>query len=196
MKKQIELVNQLSDRELLLNVYATQIIILIVALGLNWLLTGTPFSWVETISFSADAVIIGIVFAVIIVLFEIIMDKYLPDDWLDDGGINERLFSSISPFHIFILTAIIGISEEILFRGVIQEQFGLVVASVLFAVVHVRYWHNRFLFSFMVVLSFMFGLVYLWSGNLLSVIIAHVLIDFFLGLYIKNTSVRLKGEIK
>ncbi|AOM82773.1 CPBP family intramembrane glutamic endopeptidase [Salisediminibacterium beveridgei] len=192
MKRQIELVDQMTDRELLLNVYATQIIILSVAFGLSWIISGSPVDWIKTVSFSADAILAGVIFAVIIVALEIFMDKHLPHQWLDDGGINERLFRSISPFHILILTAIIGISEEILFRGVIQEQFGLVVASVLFAAVHVRYWHNRFLFSFMVVLSFMFGLVYLWSGNLLSVIIAHVLIDFLLGLYIKKTSAKIE----
>lgn len=188
MKRQIELVNQMTDRELLLNVYATQIILLAIAFGISWLLYGSPVGWISTITLSPNDAFIGVVFAIAVVLLEILMDKYLPHKWLDDGGINERLFKSLSPLHILILTAIIGISEEILFRGVLQEHFGIVIASILFAAVHMRYWHNRFLFGFMIILSFSFGLVYLWTGNLLTVIIAHVLIDLLLGLFIRKTS--------
>lgn len=194
MNRQAELVKQMSDRDLILNVYATQVIILAVAFLLSFIFWGSPFYWVQSISWSFPAVLIGMAFAVTVVTLEIILDRILPEEWMDDGGINNRLFKNLHPFHILILTAMIGISEEILFRGVLQSQFGLIIASLLFIVVHLRYLSKPFLMGFMTALSFSLGLLFLWTGNLLAVITAHFFIDFFLGLYIRYTHNEQKGD--
>ncbi len=55
--------------------------------------------------------------------------RYVPEQWYDDGGINEKLFRSRSVPHIFIMTAIIAFCEELLFRGVIQTHVGLLLRA-------------------------------------------------------------------
>ncbi|MEK1830639.1 CPBP family intramembrane glutamic endopeptidase [Priestia megaterium] len=71
--------------------------------------------------------------------------KCVPEHLYDDGGINERLFANRSVPHLILICIIVACSEEILFRGVIQVQFGLFWASIVFALVHIRYLKKWFL---------------------------------------------------
>jgi uncharacterized protein len=72
-----------------------------------------------------------------------------------------------------------------LFRGIIQTKVGLILASIIFAIIHYRYLFNWFLFINIVILSFFIGLIFDWTDNLAVTIIMHFVIDFLLGVYIK-----------
>ncbi len=111
--------------------------------------------------------------------------KFLPDHYYDDGGINERIFQNRSVFHIVIISALVAFCEEVLFRGVIQTHFGLVVSSIIFALIHFRYLFNWFLFLNVVLLSFFIGYIYMITDNLSVTIFMHFLIDCLLGLTIR-----------
>lgn len=80
---------------------------------------------------------------------------------------------------------LIAFSEELLFRGVIQTHFGLLMASAIFAALHVRYLSKWFLFTMVVLLSFFLGYLYDVTGNLWVTIFAHFLIDFVLAVHIR-----------
>jgi len=192
VNKQAELIKKLTDRELLLNLYVTQIAILVVAILISWLL-GNPFIPLTYLFLQWDHVLIGVIFGVIVVLLEVFLYKKVPKKWFDDGGINQRVFSNLHPVHIVFLSLIVATSEEILFRGVLQSQFGIWMASLLFALVHFRYLSNIFLFSITVALSFSLGGLFLLTENLLTVIVAHFVIDVILGLLIRYEN---KNEIK
>ncbi|WP_416149678.1 lysostaphin resistance A-like protein [Salipaludibacillus sp. HK11] len=184
MSKQAELIAKLTDKELLLNLYVTQIAMLGIAILLSWLL-GNPLLPFDYFYFHINHLLIGLIFGVIIVLIEVFLYQKLPRSWFDDGGINERIFSNRHPVHIGVLSLLVASSEEILFRGLLQSQFGIWVASFLFAVIHFRYLTNKFLLLFTVVLSFSLGALFLFTENLLTVIVAHFVIDFLLGLFIR-----------
>lgn len=185
VKKQAELIKKLTDRELLLNLYVTQITMLIVAVLISWLL-GDPLISLKYVYFHWDHVLIGLVFGFVVVIIELFLYKNIPRKWFDDGGINERVFSHLHPLHIGVLSMVVAISEEVLFRGVIQSQFGIWISSLLFALVHLRYLSNSFLFSITLGLSFSLGGLFLVTENLFAVIIAHFVIDFILGLLIRK----------
>lgn len=180
--KQADLIKKMTDKEILLNLYITQLIMLVLALGLGWFLFD---SWADLVQkFKWDPFTIFVVgggSAFIIVLFELMLEKILPKKMLDDGGINERVFQNRSVFHIFVLVTIIAFAEEILFRGVLQTHFGLIPASLLFAIIHVRYLRKVILFVITVSLSFYLGWLYLVTDNLLVPIFTHFTIDFVLG---------------
>ena len=76
------------------------------------------FNWKDMILYGGGT-------ACLIVLIDLLLMKMLPENQLDDGGINERIFANLSLLHIVILSLVIAISEELLFRGVIQTNFGL-----------------------------------------------------------------------
>ncbi|MCE7791049.1 CPBP family intramembrane metalloprotease [Salipaludibacillus sp. CUR1] len=188
MNKQAEIVKKLTDRELLLNLYVTQLVFLVIALLLSWWWFGSVFAFTQFIEFRYDHLLIGLGFGLSIVLIEIVLYKLLPEKWFDDGGINKRVFSNRHPLHILFISIIVAVSEEVMFRGVIQSQFGIWIASITFALIHFRYLSNLFLFSFTVFLSFSLGLLFLYTENLLTVITAHVVIDFLLGLLLRYDS--------
>nr|WP_090893428.1 CPBP family intramembrane glutamic endopeptidase [Evansella caseinilytica] len=185
MNKQAELIKKLTDRELLLNLYLTQLLMLAVVVVLSKIMHGSWFYPLRFLTWNGPHFLIGAGTALLVVLIELSAVKYLPKAWFDDGGINERIFHNRSPLHIGFLSLFISISEELLFRGVLQTAFGLVPASLIFAVIHVRYLHSFFLFSFTVGLSFFLGYLYWLTGNLLTVISCHFFIDTLLGLAIR-----------
>lgn len=192
--RQSELIKQLSDKELILNVYFTQLLLIVVSFILSYFLFDTMtdlfglFDW-----FDHRIIFIGGSAGLLVVIIDVFMMTYLPKRLFDDGGINERLFKSISTPHIFILTAVIAICEEILFRGVIQTHFGLIVASIVFVLVHIRYLNNLFLFINIVTLSFLIGVIFLVTGNLFITIFMHFIIDLILGLIIKHQIIKMDG---
>jgi uncharacterized protein len=180
-----ELIKGLTDRELLSHLYMTQILLLGITFILGILLFD-HFSYLQTMDFSdVRILLIGVPAGAVVVIVDIILMKFLPRSFYDDGGLNERIFKNRSVIHIAWIAAFVAFSEELLFRGVIQTKVGLILASLIFAIIHYRYLFNWFLFSNIVILSFFIGSVYEWSNNLALTMIMHFTIDFLLGLYIK-----------
>lgn len=180
--KQAELIKKMTDKEILLNLYITQLGMLSIAMILSIFLFD---QWADLfIKFKWDPYAIFIVgggSALIIIIFQLILERILPKEMLDDGGINERVFQNRSISQIFFLSVFIAFSEELLFRGVLQTNFGIIVASLLFAVIHFRYLSKILLFTITVALSFYLGWLYLITDNLLVPIFCHFVIDFILG---------------
>ncbi|ADU30095.1 type II CAAX endopeptidase family protein [Evansella cellulosilytica] len=185
MSKQAEIVKRLTDKELLLNLYITQFIIIVAVFLLSRIIQGDWFFVFTLFFWEWKHALLGGFVALIIVVIELLLVKVVPRSWLDDGGVNERVFQKRSPIHILIIASIVGISEELLFRGVLQASFGIIPASLLFALIHIRYLQNFFLFSFTIGLSFLLGLLFIYTGNLLTVIVSHIVIDLLLGLAIR-----------
>lgn len=69
-----------------------------------------------------------------------------------------------------------GVGEEVFFRGAVQPEFGLVVAAVLFGVLHVGP-DRRYLFwpVWAIFAGLLFGGLYAVTGGLLAPILAHTL---------------------
>ncbi|KLR73506.1 CAAX protease, partial [Geobacillus sp. T6] len=82
--------------------------------------------------------------------------------------------------------ALIAVTEEWLFRGVVQTHWGLGPASIIFAVLHVRYLEKWFLFLMVMLVSLFLGMLYEQTGSLWVTITAHFLIDFVLALHIRS----------
>jgi membrane protease YdiL (CAAX protease family) len=126
---------------------------------------------------------IGVALFVIIVDFTIM--EIAPSHLIDDGGINEKLFEKRSIPHILVLTALIAVSEEILFRGVLQTHLGIWIASLVFAILHFRYLSKWLLFTMVVSISFVLGIVYEITDTLHTTILAHFLIDLVFAIQIR-----------
>jgi uncharacterized protein len=198
LNKQTELINKMTDRQVLLNVYMTQFVLGMVAVGLsvllfeNWRRFYELFTWQP-----AQLLVFGCGSALIVIIVDVILVKLLDEKHYDDGGINKRIFSILPIWHIAVVTMIIGVVEEILFRGVLQTHIGYFPASILFALIHIRYLRKPLLFAMAVFVSFFLGWLLLITSNLNVTIIAHFLIDFSLGCIIRfqyNKTVSRNGE--
>jgi uncharacterized protein len=184
-KKYFELINGLTDKDLLFHLYMTQIILCVISLILGFIFFD-HFSYFDNLSLNDYQIIsIGIPAGLTVVIVDILLMKWLPSSFYDDGGLNERIFNNRNIFHILIIALFVAFSEELLFRGIIQTKVGLIFASIIFAIIHYRYLFNWFLFVNIVLLSFFIGLVFEWTDNLAVTIAMHFVIDFLLGVYIK-----------
>lgn len=93
------------------------------------------------------------------------------------------MFAGARWWMLMLVALAAGIGEELLFRGVIQAGlghwigpgFGLVAASLLFGLVHAM---SRAYFLLATLAGLYLGLLYLWTGNLLVVILVHFLYDW------------------
>jgi len=183
---QAEIIGQLSKKELTFHIIATQIVLLTISIILGIFFIKDISSFFNLFRFDSSIYVIGIPNGILVVILDLFLMKVLPQSYYDDGGINEKIFQSRSVFEIIGLTLLIAFCEEVLFRGIIQTHFGIIVGSIIFALVHIRYWGHWFLIINIVILSFWIGAVYEFSDHhLLTTITMHFIIDLFLGIAIK-----------
>ena len=97
---------------------------------------------------------------------------------------NATMFGKLPLSTMFVMAALAGPCEELIFRGWLQPVVGIWIASLLFAVLHFlpsRYkWSHPITWG-MVALYFPVGLavgwLYAWRGNLLGPMVMHSLSD-------------------
>lgn len=185
-KKQNEIIKHLTDKQIVQNLYFTQMLLLVLSLVLSVFLFNSPQSFFELFEYkNLTFIYYGIGVALLVIIVDFIIFKVSPSDLVDDGGINEKIFSKRSILHIIFLTALIAFSEELLFRGVLQTNLGIWIASIIFAILHFRYLSKWLLFIMVVTISFLLGVVYDITGSLYTTIIAHFLIDLVFAIQIR-----------
>ncbi|WP_261129173.1 CPBP family intramembrane glutamic endopeptidase [Bacillus sp. Marseille-Q3570] len=194
---QKELIQSLSQRELYLNLYFTQGIFLLLTVILSFFFNQGFADWLVLFRMEWRTIFLwSVPVIILVVLVDVMLWKKAPRRLIDDGGINERIFSTITYFHLFVITLVIGVCEELLFRGVLQTNIGYVPASLLFTLLHIRYITKPVLLIFASTLSFLLGGIFIITGNLLIPVFIHIAIDFLLGLIIRNNlfSIRSKNQ--
>lgn len=193
--KQAEIVKGMNDRQIVFHLYATQGLLIIISIILGFFLFPNYTSFLDLWAFDIrEIVLYGGGSALVVIILDFAMLKYVPKRYYDDGGINELVFKNRSIPHIFLLCLIIAFTEEVLFRGLIQTHFGIIIASLIFAVLHVRYLYKWVLFTAVILMSFLLGYLYLLTENLYVTFFAHFLIDLVFALKIRRDYVHsLKG---
>lgn len=186
MKKQTELIKQLSNEELKRQLIFSQSILIVLGVLLSLFLFESMTEWFSYFTLDlSEIAYYGVLSGVIIVSIDLLLMFIFPKKYYDDGGLNERIFQDRSISEIFGLTLFIAISEELLFRGVIQTTFGYVVASVVFALIHIRYLKKPVLLISVLLISFYIGYLFLLTENLFVTITSHFVVDFTLGVVIR-----------
>jgi membrane protease YdiL (CAAX protease family) len=184
-KKWIDQVKALTDKELIMQLYFTQLFLLMISIVLAlFLFKGNSF-WMLINWADSKILSIGLTAGIAVVFIDLLFMKWLPKDYYDDGGINNRIFGNQGFIQIVIIALLVAFSEEMLFRGVIQTKAGLLWASSIFAIIHYRYLFNWFLFLNVVLLSFLMGMIYDLTNNLAVTIVMHFIIDLLLGFQIR-----------
>lgn len=175
---------QLTDKLLLINLYITQGLTLFI--GLIWILLQKR-NPIHILNFpdSVHFVYWGLGLAVIMLVVDFLLTHIVPEDSMDDGGINELLFGKRPLWHIVVISAVVAVCEELLFRGAIQQSLGPYWTSILFAVIHVRYLRHWIPTGWVFLSSYGLGLIYIHSGSLWAPILCHFLIDLFSGMVIR-----------
>ncbi|WP_458121964.1 CPBP family intramembrane glutamic endopeptidase [Paenibacillus sp. Z6-24] len=174
---------QLTDKLLLANLYLTQGLTLLVGLIWIWLQGRNPFLLFQ-LPTNLQFVWWGLGLAGAMLLADLFISRIIPESSMDDGGINEMIFKNRPIWHIVIITMIVGICEEVLFRGAIQHAFGPYWTSIIFAAIHFRYLRHWIPTGWVFVSSYALGYIYIESGTLWAPILCHFMIDLISGLII------------
>lgn len=179
------MVAQLTDKELMINFYLSQgLLFLISVVAILFLFESfnvffSLFIWNDLRILTVGATIgIGLAFT------DLFLQRIFPYQYYDDGGINERLFINRGVFRIIWMNLIVAVCEELLFRGVLQTHIGLIAASSIFVIVHIRYLFNKYLLLNVIVVSFFIGFIYEWTDNLAVTMMLHFANNCLLGLVI------------
>jgi len=177
-------VDQLNDKMLLANLYVTQALTLII--GIVWVLFQgrSPLDFFK-LPHKIDFVWWGGGLALLVLIFDLGISRFVPEEAADDGGINERIFKTRAVWHIAVISLIVAICEEILFRGAIQFAIGPYWTSIIFAAIHVRYLRHWIPTGLVFSISYGLGWIMIQSGTLWAPILAHFLVDFIMGCIIR-----------
>ncbi|MFC4103761.1 CPBP family intramembrane glutamic endopeptidase [Paenibacillus xanthanilyticus] len=177
-------IDDIDDRMLLINLYATQAVTFIIGLiwvffqqGNPFLLFSSPGTW-EFLYWGA-----GLAAAVLVV--DLLVSRFVPEEVGDDGGVNDRIFKHRAVWHIVLLSFIVAVCEETLFRGGVQHLIGPYWTSIVFAAIHVRYLRHWIPTGLVFSISYGLGWIYEQTDTLWAPIAAHFLIDTVMGLIIR-----------
>lgn len=183
---QSEIIKQLSDRQVVNHLYLTQgIILLITAISSIFMFPSLTY-WLSLWNYNSNEILqYGVTAGILVLLIDLVLIQFLPKKYYDDGGINEKVFRSRPVLEIFCIAFLVALSEELLFRGVIHTTYGYMVASISFALMHIRYLTKPVLLVSVLFISFYLGWMFELTNNLLVTITAHFIIDFVLGLMIR-----------
>lgn len=185
--------NELDDRMLLINLYLTQAVTLFIGMLIIFFQSQTLF---QVMKFPERISVLGwgAVFAIAVLVFDWLIARWVPEEVTDDGGINKKLFGRRALWHIGVISLIVAICEELLFRGAIQHAFGPYWTSILFAAIHVRYLRHWLMTGMVFLISYGLGHLYLFTGSLWAPIAAHFIIDFVMGCMIRYRKDEVDGE--
>lgn len=163
--------------------------LIIVAAILGWIFGVNP---VTKLVWSGPAALWGMLAALPMLGLFVLSQRY-PVGPLK--AIKEFLIEALGPplvacrwYDLLLVAAAAGLGEELLFRGVLHERFGLAISNVLFGLAHL-------ITPLYAVAAGVIGLYLGWlfdrTGNLLAPIIAHGLYDFLAFLILARTCRKL-----
>lgn len=177
-------IDDIDDRMLLINLYLTQAITLVIGLLITTFQKNYVWRLFPAEGFTTS-LLWGAGLAAAVMAADFLVSLFVPEEVTNDGGINERMFGGRALWHIAVLSLIVALCEEILFRGAIQHALGPYWTSILFAAIHVRYLRHWLMTGLTFSISYALGWIYLQTGSLWAPVAAHFLIDFISGCIIK-----------
>jgi membrane protease YdiL (CAAX protease family) len=149
------------------------------------------FSPASTLSWSFQAIVLSFAATVPMLVLFVFLDRatFLPFLRIQQlvRSFTYTYFGKCSTIQILLICVLAGIGEELFFRGLIQDGIaqgiggtsglvcGMVIASFFFGIAHLitpTYGIIAFL------ISFYFGALFLYSGNILVPMITHALYDY------------------
>ena len=87
------------------------------------------------------------------------------------------VFGGVGVVDVAVISMAAGIGEELLFRGVLQAEIGLVLASLIFGVLHTGGTGTLVFGAWVAVMGGVLGGLAIWTEGLLAPMVAHALYD-------------------
>ncbi|RNC28764.1 MAG: hypothetical protein AWM53_01205 [Candidatus Dichloromethanomonas elyunquensis] len=135
--------------------------------------------------FTAKTVIVLVAGCILLFVLQLFFITYISRDGLKDE-INRYLMDYFSLPELFAVFFLGALSEELLFRGVIQFHLGIWISSILFAVIHFRYLRKIFLLTEVFLMGMILGCSYLLTQSLWVPICCHWSVNYITAVFIKR----------
>jgi hypothetical protein len=142
------------------------------------------------LEFTSSAFLQGIILAILIIIASAIITKVWPQYRISAEKYLDFVISPLAMPDLIWVGLLPGLSEELLFRGVMipalgYDWFALIISSVLFGVLHLNDRESWYYVTWAVIIGFVLGYSVYLTGNLLVPVVAHILINLFSSLYWK-----------
>lgn len=144
-----DVMQQAGPLNLIPSLWAQELLMALMALiGVGWLARRSLAESLRRLAIVKPAVrqlwtgaVVGMGLGLIVIVFEGVLDTAGIATDADVQRLSEQLLGPLvkTPFGIITLGLAAGLGEETLFRGALQPRFGLIFASVLFALLHSTY---------------------------------------------------------
>ncbi len=174
--------NSLSRSQVLIAMAVTAIIFLVISKGWVYLTGIQMISLYWQLEHAAIGVGIGVGVALLSSLIYEVWESYriAAQEYL------EMVLKPLKPVDLIWLGLLPGLSEEMLFRGVALPALGmngiaLIISSVVFGALHMASAKHLSYTVWAIAVGMMLGAVTMYTGNLLSAIVAHVLTNSLSG---------------
>jgi uncharacterized protein len=123
---------------------------------------------------AALSVLLGALSAVATVSLGLLAYRLLPTLRKIAEELAPRLVDGADRGSLVLVSIFSGIGEETFFRGAVQQEFGLVIASLVFGLGHIGPDRRYLVWTAWAVLAgFLFGALYEVTGGLLAPVLAH-----------------------
>lgn len=163
--------------------------LLLVAWVLAWLL-GVPFLETQSWDWKGFAIGLTSTLPLISMFFWLLQSQWEPCQNIQRimDGVIRPMFQQFSVLQLLFISIVAGISEEILFRGVIQgsaqdpmgNQTAILLSALLFGACHAL---TKFYFLLATLMGVYMSLVWMATDQLLAPIITHAVYDFLVLLW-------------
>ena len=152
--------------------------------GLLWVLgRDLPFTWSDASRVSlAGATAIGLLTAAALAAIQFVL-RIVPER----GPVRALrrlyrellypLFRASTPIEIVVISVLAGVGEEVLFRGAMQPELGLIITSLVFGLFHVGGRLTVALGIWAACTGALLGWLAIATGGLLAPIVAHIAYD-------------------
>ena len=183
LSKKILLLNLVLSQTILLGVAVALKIILVPNRALSSLLDFKITPWTIAV------LLFGILF---LLLVEILFYKYLPRHELAED-LNRMLIEKFSGFELGLIFFVGALIEEFLFRFLLQSLLGVLLTSIIFALIHVRYIFKKFMLLEVFLLSIILGMAYKMTAMFYVPVVCHFMLNFITALLIKKGFIVLES---
>lgn len=106
------------------------------------------------------------------------------------------VFRKITLPEIILIAVMSGFCEEFFFRGILQKEFGIITASIVFGILHTANRETWFMGVWSALAGFIFGLLYIKTGNLFVPMVAHAVNNFIAVSYVKYFYLPMKEKLE
>lgn len=180
---------EVEESRLVFSVIAVELILLFLAFA--WA-SAIKLSLISLVHLNLVDIIASVIFSIFFMIFNFICVNGLPKISNIFKGLKTAyeevvpLAANISYPGAFVVALFSSVAEEFFFRGVVQYQLGIIVASVIFGLFHIGSRKTLWYGVYAVFAGFYMGFIYIKTGNILVPILVHFFNNFFALPYMKH----------